>query len=64
MKRMGPDLIRPGAMAIFEIVRAWHMDLDLTHAKIFNDEGRLHLCAWARQALRFVLATKTVDSMK
>ena len=51
-------------MAVFVVVRDWHLDLDLTRAKMFSDDERLRLWAWARQALSFVLVEKTVDVMK
>jgi len=63
---MGKDeaRINARAMAVFEVVRDWHMNLDLTRAKMFDDEECLHLYAWAKQALRCVLVAKTADSMK
>ena len=51
-------------MAVFVVVRDWHLDLDLTRAKMFSDDERLRLWAWARQARNFVLVEKTVDLMK
>jgi hypothetical protein len=51
-------------MAVFDIVRAWHLDLDLTGRKMFPDDECLRLRVWARQALRFVLVEKTVDVVK
>jgi hypothetical protein len=51
-------------MTVFDIVRAWHLDLDLTRRKAFDDDERLRLCAWARQALEWILVDKTADMMK
>ena len=51
-------------MAVFVIVRAWHMDLDLTGRKMFRDDESLSLLNWAKQALCFVLVEKTVEVVK
>ena len=51
-------------MAVFDIVRAWHLDLDMTRRKMFSDDERLRLWDWARPALRWILVEKTVDLMK
>ena len=51
-------------MAVFDIVRVWYLDVNLTHVKAFDDDDRLRLWAWARQALKWTLVDKTADTMK